>query len=371
MTTIIIALLVFGVIIAIHEFGHFAVAKLCGIKVNKFAIGMGPVIFKKQGKETEYSLRLLPVGGFCAMEGEDAESTDPRAFSRKSVPKRMAVVVAGAVMNIILGFLLICTTTLLYQDVVTLQIAGFTYTEDAQTGEKISTSTSESCGLQVGDTILSIDGMRLLTDMDLSYKLQSTETEEMTVVVKRNGEKVTLNNVRFYNTKTEGRLDFYVKAEKCNFLNVVRYSALNTVSTARLIWASLIDLVTGKYGFHDLSGPVGIIGTIGEAASVGETIIEKLISVLSLASFITINVGMFNLLPIPALDGARLVFLLIEGIRRKPINPEHEGLVHFIGLAVLLLIMVLVTFQDIMKIVKSNDPPDSSTVSASDDANTK
>ncbi|MBE6850910.1 MAG: RIP metalloprotease RseP [Ruminococcus sp.] len=371
MTTIIIALIVFGVIIAIHEFGHFIVAKLSGIKVNEFAIGMGPVILKKQGKETKYSLRLLPVGGFCAMEGEDAESQDPRAFSQKSIPKRMAVVVAGALMNIILGFVLICATTLLYQEVVTLTIADFTYTTDAETGEHISTSTSETCGLQIGDTIISIDGMRMFTDTDLSYKLRSSDTESMTVVVKRNGERVTLENVKFYNTKTQGVLDFYVKAEKCNFLNVIEYSALNTVSTGRLIWASLIDLITGKYGFQDLSGPVGIIGTIGEAASVGETIVEKLISVLSLASFITINVGIFNLLPIPALDGARLVFLLIEGIRRKPMNREQEGMVHFIGLVVLMLIMAFVTFQDIMKMVKNDNPPDSSSVSVSDEANTK
>lgn len=352
MATIIIALLVFGVIIAIHEFGHFIVAKLCGIRVNKFAIGMGPVILKKQGKETEYSLRLLPVGGFCAMEGEDDASDDPRAFSKKSVPKRMAVVVAGAVMNIILGFFIIITTTLLYQDVVTTTIAGFTYTEDAETGERTSTSTSEASGLQVGDTIISIDGMRILTDTDLSYKLQSTENDKMTVVVKRDGERITLDNVTFYNTATEGRLDFYVKAEKCNFLNVIRYSALNTVSTGRMIWTSLTDLLTGKYGFHDLSGPVGIIGTIGEAASMGETIRESLISVLTLASFITINVGIFNLLPIPALDGCRLLFLLIEGVRRKPINPEHEGMVHFIGLALLMLLMVAVTFQDILKMIQ-------------------
>ncbi len=352
MASIIISLLVFGVIIAIHEFGHFIVAKLCGIRVNKFAIGMGPVIFKKQGKETEYSLRLLPVGGFCAMEGEDADSNDPRAFSKKSVPKRMAVVVAGAVMNIILCFVLIFITTLLYQDVVTTTIAGFTYTEDAETGERVSTSTSETCGLQVGDTIISIDGMRILTDTDLSYKLQSTEADAMTVVVKRNGERVTLEDVTFYNTATEGRLDFYVHAEKCNPLNVIQYSLLNTISKGRLIWISLVDLVTGKYGFHDLSGPVGIIGTIGEAASIGETIREKMISVLSLASFITINVGIFNLLPIPALDGCRLVFLLIEGIRRKPINPEHEGLVHFIGIALLMLLMLAVTFQDILRMIQ-------------------
>ncbi len=352
MATIIIALLVFGVIIAIHEFGHFIVAKLCGIRVNKFAIGMGPVIFKKQGKETEYSLRLFPVGGFCAMEGEDADSDDPRAFSKKCVPKRMAVVVAGAVMNIVLGFLLILTTTLLYQDVVTTTIADFTYTEDTETGERTSTSTSETCGLQIGDTIISVDGMRILTDTDLSYKLQSIENDGVTVVVERDGERVTLENVRFYNTATEGVLDFYVHAEPCNFLNVMEYSALNTISTGRLIWSSLTDLLTGKYGFNDLSGPVGIIGTIGEAASVGETIVEKLISILSLASFITINVGIFNLLPIPALDGARLVFLLIEAIRRKPINPEHEGIVHFIGLALLMLLMVAVTFQDILKMIQ-------------------
>lgn len=346
------SLIVFGVIIAIHEFGHFIVAKLCGIRVNKFAIGMGPVIFKKQGKETEYSLRLFPVGGFCAMEGEDDASDDPRAFSKKSVPKRMAVVVAGAVMNIILGFFIIMATTLLYQDVVTTRIADFTYTEDAETGERISTSTSETCGLQIGDEIISIDGMYILTDQDLSYKLQTSDNEKMTVIVKRNGERVTLENVKFYNTATEGRLDFYVKAEKCNFLNVIRYSFFGTISTGRLIWTSLTDLITGKYGFHDLSGPVGIIGTIGEAASLGETIREKLISVLSLASFITVNVGIFNLLPIPALDGCRLIFLLIEGIRRKPINPEHEGMVHFIGLALLMLLMVAVTFQDILKMIQ-------------------
>ncbi len=352
MVKILIALLVFGVIIAIHEFGHFIVAKLCGIRVNKFAIGMGPVLLKKQGKETEYSLRLFPVGGFCAMEGEDDASDDPRAFSKKSVPRRMAVVVAGAVMNLVLGFVLIMTTTLIQQKIVTTTIAGFAYTEDAETGERVSASTSETCGLQVGDTIISIEGMRIFTDTDLSYKLQNTENDKMTVIVERDGERVTLENVTFYNTASEGRLDFYVKAEKCNFLNVLEYGVLNTISNGRLIWASLIDLITGKYGFHDLSGPVGIINTIGVAVSMGETIRESLISVLSLAYFITINVGIFNLLPLPALDGGRLIFLLVEAIRRKPIAPEHEGMVHFIGLALLMLLMVAVTFQDVLRMIQ-------------------
>ncbi len=352
MVTIIISLLVFGVIIAIHEFGHFIVAKACGIKVNKFAIGMGPVILKKQGKETEYSLRLFPVGGFCAMEGEDEESHDPRAFNNHKVWKRMLVVVAGAVMNIVLGFVIILITTCLYGDIVTTRIAKFPTKADEQTGTEISVSTSETCGLQIGDTIIRIDGMHIFTDMDLSYKLQNTESEQMTVVVLRDGERVTLENVTFYNTATEGRLDFYVEAEKLNVLNTIEYSALSTVSTGRLIWISLKDLVTGKYGFHDLSGPVGIIGTIGEAASQGNSFLEQLISVLSLASFITINVGIFNLLPLPALDGGRLVFLIVEAIRHKPIKPEHEGFVHFIGFALLILLMVAVTFQDILRLIQ-------------------
>ncbi len=346
MITILVAMLVFGVIIALHEFGHFAVAKLCGIKVNQFAIGMGPVLLKKQKGETEYSLRLFPIGGFCAMEGEDSGSTDPRAFNRKPVWQRMLVVVAGPVMNLILGFLLIMSTTLLYGDVITLKIADFT--KNKETGE--STSTSETCGLQIGDEILSIDGMKIFTDTDLSYKLQNTESDKMSVTVRRNGEKITLPDVTFYNTATQGRQDFYVTAEKLNPLNVLAYSFWDTFSTGRLIWISLKDLATGKYGFHDLSGPVGIISTIGEAASYGETFKQHLTSVLSLASFISINVGIFNLLPIPALDGARFVFLAIEGIRRKPVSPEREGMVHFAGMAVLFLIMIAVTVQDIFNL---------------------
>lgn len=348
MVTIITAMLVFGAIIAIHEFGHFAMAKLCGIKVNQFAIGMGPVILKKQGKETEYSLRLFPIGGFCAMEGEDSQSDDNRSFHHKPVWQRMLVVVAGAVMNLILGFILILCTTLLYGDIITLEIADFP--KNSETG--ISSSTSETCGLQIGDRIISIDGMRIFTDTDLSYKLQNTDSDTMDLVVMRDGKKINLDNVRFYNTETQGRLDFKVQAQELDVLNVIEYSFLGTVSTSRLIWISLRDLATGKYGFHDLSGPVGIIETIGEAASSGENFKQSLTSVLSLASFITVNVGMFNLLPIPALDGARFMFLLLEAIRRKPISPEREGMVHFIGMAVMFLLMIAVTFQDIFKLVQ-------------------
>ena len=174
----------------------------------------------------------------------------------------------------------------------------------------------------------------------------------MELVVLRDGKKVTLPAVQFYNTYTQGRLDFYVHAEPLTFFGVIRYSFLDTISTGRLIWSSLRDLITGKYGFHDLSGPVGIVTTIGEAVSYGETFRQHLLSVLSLASFITINVGIFNLLPIPALDGARIVFLLVEAIRRKPVPPEREGMVHLAGMALLMLLMIAVTAQDILRLIQ-------------------
>ncbi|HAJ97359.1 MAG TPA: peptidase [Ruminococcus sp.] len=345
--SIIIALLVFFVIVVLHEFGHFIIAKLSGIRVNQFAVGMGPVLLKKQKGETEYSLRLLPIGGFCAMEGEDDDSSDPRAFNKKPVWKRMGVVVAGPVMNLILGFILILTTTLLDGQVATVKVSRFPVDEN-----EVSVSSSEMSGLQVDDIFYSINGRRILTDTDLSYQLQTTDSDTMEVVVKRNGKKVTLPDVTFFNKATEGRLDFYIWAEKPNPWNVVQYSFLDTISVGRMIWSSLADLLSGKYGFHDLSGPVGIVTTIGEAASYGETFKQHLTSVLSLASFITVNVGIFNLLPIPALDGARLLFLVVEAIRRKPIPPEKEGMVHLAGMALLVTLMIVVTYQDIVRLIQ-------------------
>lgn len=347
MITILLSILVFGGIVSIHEFGHFFTAKLCGIKVNQFAIGMGPVLLKKQKGETEYSLRLFPIGGFCAMEGEDSDSDNPCSFNRKPVWQRMIVVLAGAFMNMILGFILILITTILYGNVITTQVVDFP--KDKDTG--VSISTSESCGLQINDQIISMNGMKVFTDTDLSYQLQTAESDTMDIVVRRNGQKVTLHNVKFHNTDTNIRQDFYVKAEEQTIPNVLSYSFLNTLSTSQSIWHSMVDLVHGKYGFQDLSGPVGIVSSIGEAASYGKTFRQHLLSLLSLASFITINVGIFNLLPIPTLDGARFVFLLVEAIRRKPVPPEKEGMVHFAGMAVLCLLLIAVTVQDIFHLL--------------------
>ena len=343
--SIVIAILVFGFIIAIHELGHFAVAKACHIRVNKFAIGMGPAILKKQWGETEYSLRLFPIGGFCSMEGEDTESADDRAFCKKKVLPRIAVVVAGAIMNLFLGLILVIITTCMSDAITSTTVSSF-----RKGTEGNAVSTSDTCGLQVGDRFVEINGMHVFTASDISYKLGYTDADEFDLVVERDGQKVTLENVKFYNTETTGRLDFTVYAQEKTIPSVLSYSVRETISVGRMIWIGLFDLITGKYGMHDLSGPVGIVGAIGDAASYGETFVEHLTSLLSLMTMLTINVGIFNLLPLPALDGGRLLFLLIEGVRRKPVKPEHEGMVHLVGMALLLLLMLVVTFNDITKL---------------------
>ena len=342
--TVLIAILCFGVIIMIHEAGHFFVAKKSGIRVLEFSIGMGPKILQKKRGETKYSLRLLPIGGYCAMEGEDDESADPRAFRKAPVWKRMLVTVAGATMNLILGFVLIVIVTCMDSAITSTTIAGF---HADKAGESVATSDG---WLQKDDRFVSINGLKIFTATDISYALQNDDCEEFTVVVERGGEEITLEHVQFKDSQTKGLLDFYVYGEKKTVPRVLSYTCKNFVSTARLIWISLRDLIRGKYGFHDLSGVVGIIDTTTEVVSQSETIHDKIMTLLDLMSFITINVGIFNLIPFPALDGGRFVFLIIEAIRRKPIPAKVEGTIHLVGLSALMLLMIAITFQDVSKI---------------------
>ena len=345
---ILIAILIFGIIIMIHELGHFTVAKLCGIKVNEFAIGMGPKIVSWGKGETKYSWRALPIGGFVSMEGEDDDSADPRAFRHKKVWQRLLVVLAGAFMNLVLGFVILVIVTACSDAIVSTTVADF-YTEDA---------ASHVSGLESGDKIVRVNGMKVYTDTDISYQFQMDEDAVFEMTVIRNGQKVVLPSVTFDTTDTEDgtkavHIDFRVVGEKVTPASVIGYSSRKFVSGARMIWLSLADLVKGRYSINDLSGPVGIVGAIGEV--VGETqngiaFGEMLANLCSFVVFITINVGIFNLLPIPALDGARALFLIIEGIRRKPIKPEHEGMVHLIGMVALLILMLVVTVSDVMKL---------------------
>lgn len=342
--TILAAILCFGIIIIIHEAGHFFVAKKSGIRVLEFSIGMGPAIISKKRGETKYSWRLLPIGGYCAMEGEDADSRDPRAFRKQAVWKRMLVTVAGAVMNLILGFVLIVIVTCMDSAITTTTIADF---HEDENGNSISTSSQ---WLQKDDRFVEINGLSIYTANDISYALQNDDCDSFTVVVEREGQLVTLENVEFLDTKTQGLLDFYVYGQKKTFKNVTSYCFRNFATTARLIWISFFDLISGKYGFHDLSGVVGIIDATQEVVAMRESLHDKVLTLLDLMSFITINVGIFNLIPFPALDGGRMVFLIIEAIRRKPIPAKVEGTIHFAGLALLMLLMVAITFQDIFKI---------------------
>lgn len=346
--TLLIAILIFGLIIGIHEFGHFIVAKLNRIQVNEFAIGMGPKLLHFRKGETTYSLRLFPIGGFCSMEGEDQSSENPNAFEKKAVWRRMLVVLAGAFMNLVLGFVLIvvllCTSTKIPSTV----IARFAETTNSA-GETVTAAESERSGLQVGDKIVAIDDSHILSATDLIYKLQTTETDSYDVTVKRDGARVVVENVKFHNDNTDGLLDFAVEGKSKNPVNVITYAAKDTAATAKLIWMSLVELVSGKYSLQDLSGPVGTVSVIEQAASSGKNLLERVQSVMNLTIFITVNVGVFNLLPIPGLDGSRFVFLLVEAIRRKPVPKKREAMVHLIGMAALFLLMILVTVQDITR----------------------
>lgn len=343
------ALLVFLLLILVHELGHFAFAKLFNVKVNEFSIGMGPKLWQSKKTETKYSIRLFPLGGYCAMEGEDDTSDDERAFNNAKVYKRIIIVIAGALVNILLGFIIIMLTTIPEQALCSTTIDQFK--ENAVTSQY---------GLQQGDKIISINGSRVFVDTDITFNMLRDDDAIIDIRVERDGEKITLSDVHFPVTEVEGKKvpvpDFYVKAVKKNPLTVISYSGRETLSVVRLVWASLYDLVTGHIGLDSVSGPIGTVSAIGDAANSAISGIKTgdsqgIMGFLFLIALITINLGVFNLLPIPGLDGARLVFLLIEAVRGKPINPKYEGYIHLAGLALLILFVIIVSFSDIGRII--------------------
>lgn len=349
--TIIYTILIFGVIIFVHEFGHFILCRICGVKVNEFAMGMGPRILKYQGKRTLYALRLFPIGGFCAMEGEDPSEANvlgagegaeepvfvgrEEPFCKKSVWKRALICGAGAFMNLLLGFALMLCITIPQKQFVSTTVAGIR--EDAPEGVRNA--------LRTDDRILKIDNTTIFTASDIPTMLQLSKDGVVDVTVLRDGAKVRLPQVDFSVQTEDGSLalalGFYVYPVEPTFWGTLSESARQTVSTARNSWLSIGALFTGRIGFSELSGPVGVGKYVGEAARMG------LSSLISIAAFISISVGMFNLLPFPALDGGRIVFLLVEAIRRKPLNPRWEAGVNTAGLLLLFALMIAVTFKDI------------------------
>lgn len=340
------AILFFGFLIASHELGHFSFAKLFKVKVNEFSLGMGPAIFKKKKKDTVYALRLLPIGGFVSMEGEDEESQDENAFNRKKVWQRFIIVAAGAVVNLIIGLILVGIVLSMEELIGTNKIIQF-----------YDGAVSAQTGLRENDEILSIDGHRVFSDMDISFLMSRSDDGIFDMTVRRDGKKTELNDVTFKCEKEEKytliQYDFIVLGEEPTFLNVVKNSFKRSVSIVRIVWLSMFDLVTGRYGLTDLSGPVGTVNVIADVTSGAVGNKEGLRSALEMMALISINIGVFNLFPLPALDGGRLFFLAIEGIRRKPVNPKHEGFIHAAGLVLLLGLMLVVTFNDIVTIIKT------------------
>ena len=338
------ALLFFGVIIMIHECGHFTCAKLFKVKVNEFSLGMGPALFKRKKGDTLYALRLFPIGGYVAMEGEDDASEDDRAFNKKPVWQKMIIVVAGALMNLILGFILMVLLLTTSTDLIGTNTIKEFYPN----------AVSSQYGLQAGDRFVEIDGHHVWSELDLSFLMSRSQDGVFDFVVERNGEKVTLNDVHFATEQQNGitliQYDFIIIGEQPGFLNIVKNAFTQSASIVRMVWLSVFDLVTGRYGMSELAGPVGTVDIIADVTAQAVSS-GSLTNLLTIMAFITINVGVANLLPLPALDGGRFLFLAIEAVRRKPVNPKYEGYVHAAGLALLLLLMVVVTYNDIARIV--------------------
>ena len=439
-------------IVGIHEFGHFITAKKSGIQVNEFALGMGPKIFGFKKGETQYSLRLIPIGGYCAMEGEDEDSENPRSFEKAKVWKRMIVVIAGAVMNILLGFILMF--------VVVVQQSTYSSTTIDSFPEL---SYSQNSGLQAGDKLLKINGTSIVSSRDISFALATTklvevdgteltvyqedclvnlfsflgttlserneaikngETDYMSdqdaqamyseylqivenvnsaetleeaqsayedgyktlyayvsdeeaqvpqievkesrtrfrvdILVERAGRQVLLEDVDFYtylNSETQQPMvavDFYTVPVERTFLTAVSESFKQTVSIGKMVWDSLVGIVTGKFGLSELSGPIGTASAISQVTSqslASSGFIDSLNTLIFMMALITVNLGIFNMLPFPALDGGRFVMLIIEAIRKKPVSMKIQNAINASGFIILIGFMLIISMKDIWQII--------------------
>lgn len=352
MVYILAAILVFGVLIAVHERGHFMAAKACGVRVNEFSIGMGPTLWKKQKGETQYSLRLFPVGGFCAMEGEEEDSDDPTALNNQGFWAKLLIFAAGAAMNFIAGLLIILV---LYADAQAFYVpvvAGFADGCPLESAD----------GLQEGDRLLRIDGEKVYVYSDISLLMGLNKTGAFDLQIERNGEVITLRDFtmerREYtdqNGKAYTGYGLYFGAEEATLGRKLSYSWNNAMDFARLVRLSLQMLVTGQAGVKDLSGPVGIVSTmtqVGEQAATTRAAVEN---IAYLAALIAVNLAVMNLLPLPALDGGKIFFLVINAVSmqlfKKQIPAKYENYIHFAGLILLLALMAVITFSDVWKLI--------------------
>ncbi|RHV55191.1 site-2 protease family protein [Faecalibacterium sp. OM04-11BH] len=361
--TILAALLVFSAVIAIHEFGHFTVAKLCGIQVNEFSIGMGPVLWKKNHKGTQYSLRALPVGGFVALEGEESpESQQAEAahtaqeqpapeteapvqptgvpLNEAPVWQRALVMVAGAVMNFVLGFVVLVFLIAAQNEPITSKTI-YAIQDGALCGQT---------GLQAGDQVLAVNGRRCFVANDILYELVHTRSYSADFTVLRDGQKVQLPGVQFdtwqdEQGETHMSIGFSVYGLEKTPGNVLREAGNSVLYYGRIVFTSLIDLLRGRESINNLSGPVGIVSAIGQAASYGWQ------DLLELLALITVNLGILNLLPFPALDGGKVVFLVIEGVTGHAVPEKLQSVLTLATFGLLFGLMIFATYNDILRLI--------------------
>ena len=343
LSTIFWAVLVLGFLIFIHELGHFIFARIFKVKINEFSLGMGPRLVWYDSKKSgiRYSLAMFPLGGFVAMEGESEESCDPNSFDKKPAWQRLVISLAGPFTNILVGFVAMIILTS-FVNVGGTEVTGF----PDRAEDVIS---SENSGLKVGDEILSLNGKRVKYIDELSYEIMRFGNEPCDLVVLRDGHEVELPDVIFPTSEASSQIfgirDFNVNKVEKNPLMFLDYSVRKTVLLVRMCIESLFDLVTGRFSVDAVSGPVGISEAIGEAAR------TDILNLIYLAGFISINLGVMNLLPIPALDGGRSVVLVAEIITKKRIPPKIENTINAVALMLLLGLSVLVMFKDIFKII--------------------
>lgn len=347
---ILLAILVFGILIFVHELGHFIAAKLLGVKVNEFAICMGPAIVQKTVGETTYSLRCIPIGGYCAMEGEDEASDSPRAFTSARWWKRLIILAAGSFMNFVTGFVIVLLVFSSAQAFSTAQIVEFS-----------PDSPMQAQGLQVGDTFYSMDGERVYNSSNVKMLLSRNTTGVCDLVILRDGEKVSMPDFvleqREYETENgkEMLYGFTLGYEEATPAVVLRNSWYACVDFCRLVRMGLQDLITGRAGLSDMGGPVTIVHTMSETGKAAKTTADGLLNVFYLSAFIAVNLAVMNMLPIPALDGGRIFFLLVtvvlEAIFRRKIDPKYEGYIHGAGMVLLLLFMAFITFHDVWMLI--------------------
>ena len=348
---ILLAILVFGVLIFTHELGHFLMAKLFGVRVNEFAINMGPTLLKRTVGETTYSLRLIPIGGFCAMEGEDQASGDPRAFTSAKAWKRTIILIAGAAMNFLTGLLILVIMYSTVSGFTTAKIVDF-YPDCAMHHEE---------GLQMDDTFYEIDGRRVYQYSDLSMLLSRNTSGVYDLTMKRDGKLVKLEDFPMVKKpyeedgQTVYRYGLYFGYEDKTAGTVLKNAWFTALDFGRMVWMSLGDLVKGMVSINDMSGPVGIVSVIAESGETAESAADAALNIAYLAAFIAVNLAVMNMLPIPALDGGRVFFLLVNGlvqlVLRRKIDPKYEGYIHAAGMVLLLAFVAFVSFKDIWKLI--------------------